>query len=255
MDKLLYISMTGAKQNMLGVAISANNLANTKTIGFKADYEQARAMQAFGEGLPSRVFALEERPGTRMIEGALMTTGNDLDIAITGNGWLTTEDAQGDEAYTREGKLKISATGQLTTSRGHPVVGLGGPIIVPMPIDGIRIGPDGAVEIRPRGAPANFKEVVDTIKLIETPDMKALHKGNDGLFRPTKGTDINDLCGFCDASPNVRVVSGALEMSNVNAVDEMVNLINHQRQFELQVKMMKTAETNDEAQTQLLRIV
>ncbi|MBE0363750.1 flagellar basal-body rod protein FlgF [Pseudoalteromonas ulvae UL12] len=255
MDKLLYISMSGAKQNLIGVSVKANNLANASTVGFKADLEQARSMQAFGEGHPTRVFAMEERPGSNMSMGALSTTGRNLDVSVSGGGWFTVQDNQGEEAYSRSGNLHITKTGQLLTARGEPMIGEGGPIILPVPIEKIQISDDGTIQVRPQGAPANFLEEVDRLKVVVPENQNLLEKGLDGLFRPKDKDAFNDLCGFCDTAPNVRVMSGTLEMSNVNPVDEMVGMIAHQRQFELQVKMMKTAEKIDESQSSLMRII
>ncbi|MBU2884073.1 flagellar basal-body rod protein FlgF [Psychrosphaera sp. B3R10] len=254
MDKMLYVAMSGAKQNLIGVSMNANNLANAKTAGFRADFEQQRSMQAFGEGHPTRVFAVTERPGSKMNHGSIATTGRDLDIAIKGDGMLAVQDRTGSEAYTREGNLQITKEGLLTTARGAPVMGEGGPIVIPLPIEKIEIGPDGSVTIRPSGAPANFLETVDRIKLIEPPSLNSMTKGNDGLFRSKESVLTNDLCGFCDASPNIGIESGALELSNVSPVSEMTAMIAHQRQYELQIKLMKKAEEIDRAQDQLLRI-
>ncbi|MBU2917477.1 flagellar basal body rod protein FlgF [Psychrosphaera sp. F3M07] len=255
MDKLLYVSMSGAKQNLIGISMNANNLANTRTAGFRSDFEQQRSMQAFGEGLPTRVFAMTERPGSNMDHGSISTTGRDLDIAVSGRGWLAVQDKQGDEAYTREGNLQITNDGMLTTAKGTPIIGENGPIIIPLPIEKVEIAGDGTITVRPQGAPANFLEVVDRIKLIEPPTDGALTKGADGLFRSKESILSNELCSFCEASPNIGIVSGALEMSNVNPVDEMVQMISHQRQYELQIKMMTKAEEVDKSQDQLLRIV
>jgi flagellar basal-body rod protein FlgF len=235
--------------------MNANNLANARTAGFRADFEQQRAMPAFGEGHPSRVFAMEERPSSRMHHGSVSTTGRDLDVAVSGGGWLAVNDGNGDEAYTREGNLQVNKEGMLTTAKGAPILGEGGPIILPLPIDKVEIGPDGSVTVRPQGAPANFLEVVDRIKLIEPPSENDLTKGLDGLFRPKSNVLDNERCGFCDASPDVRIISGALEMSNVNPIEEMTAMISHQRQYEMQIKMMKTAEEIDQRQDQLLRVV
>jgi flagellar basal-body rod protein FlgF len=257
MDKLLYVSMSGAKQNLVGISMNANNLANAKTVGFRSDFEQQRAMQAFGDGLPSRVFAMTERPGSKMESGGIQTTGRDLDIAVAGGGWLAVQDGQGSEAYTREGNLQISTEGLLTTAKGSPVMGENGPIVVPVPVEKVEIGPDGTITVRPQGAPANFLEVVDRIKVVEPPSVHDLTKGNDGLFR-SKTALLNPNDPFStayEASPNARVLKGALEMSNVNPVEEMVGMINNQRQYELQIKMMKKAEEIDQTQDQLLRIV
>ena len=255
MDKLLYVSMSGAKQNLVGISMNANNLANAKTVGFRSDFEQQRAMQAFGDGLPTRVFAMTERPGSKMDNGSIQSTGNNLDVAISGRGWMAVQDGESKEAYTREGNLKITNDGVLTTARGNPVIGEAGPIVLPIPVEKVEIGPDGTVTVRPQGAPATFLEVVDRIKLIEPPSNNDLTKGTDGLFRSKESLLTNDLCGFCEASPNVSLLSGALEMSNVNPVQEMVQMISHQRQYELQIKMMKKAEEVDQSQDQLLRIV
>lgn len=259
MDKLLYVSMSGAKQNLVGISMNANNLANAKTVGFRSDFEQQRAMQAFGEGHPTRVFAMTERPGSNMQSGGIQTTGRDLDIAIAGQGWLAVQDGQGNEAYTKEGNLQISTEGLLTTAKGTPVMGEGGPIVLPVPVEKVEIGPDGTITVRPQGAPANFLEVVDRIKVVEPPSANDLTKGADGLFR-SKQLLLNDnnnnfFNTGLEASPNARILSGALEMSNVNPVEQMVGMINHQRQYELQIKMMKKAEEIDQSQDQLLRIV
>ena len=206
MDKMVYIAASGAKQSLQGLALKANNLANANTTGFKADFAQARSMQAFGEGLPTRVFSMQERPGSNMTSGGIIETGH-----------------------------------------GRQVIGEGGPVILPVPIEKISFSEDGAIQVRPQGAPANFLEEVDTLRVVEG-NSRELEKGNDGLFRPVPGQTV-------DTSANVKVLSGALEMSNVNPVHEMVDMINHQRQFELQVKLMKTAEEIDERQDQLMRIV
>jgi flagellar basal-body rod protein FlgF len=254
MDKMLYIAMSGAKQSLRGVALKANNLANANTTGFKADFAQARSMQAFGEGLPTRVFAMQERPGTNMTMGAVVETGRDLDIAVDQKSWISVLDASGEEAYTKVGTLNITTDGSLITSHGRQVIGEGGPIILPIPVDKVVFSDDGSIQVRPQGAPANFLEVVDRLKIIEADNSK-LQKGNDGLFRPKEDALEDGFCGFCDISPTARVMSGMLEMSNVNPVHEMTDLINHQRQFEMQMKLMKSAEEMDEKQVQLLRIV
>lgn len=247
MDKMVYIAASGAKQSLTGLALKANNLANANTTGFKSDFAQARSMQAFGEGLPTRVFTMQERPGTNMTSGGIVDTGRDLDIALSDNAWLSVQDASGNEAYTKAGTLNITAEGILTTSHGRQVIGEGGPIILPVPIEKVEFSEDGVIQVRPQGAPANFLEEIGRLKVVEANNSQ-LAKGNDGLFRPIEDQVV-------ETSANVKVLGGMLEMSNVNPVHEMVDMINHQRQFELQVKLMKTAEEIDERQEQLLRIV
>ena len=248
MDNLLYIARSGATDNMNSLAVRSNNLANANTVGFKADLEQARAMQAYGDGLPSRVFAMTESPGQRMDQGGLMTTGRDLDIAIQGDGMLAVQDANGKEAYTRMGNLRVSPLGVLETSTGLSVLDdAGNPIVLPLPMEKVEINQDGTVIGRPEGSTPETVEEYQRIKLV-LPDIKAINKGDDGLFRRNDSQSEQ-------ASASVRVASGALESSNVNVVDEMTNLIRLQRQYETQVKMMQTADKNDEAQNQLLRLV
>ncbi|MGI2853460.1 MULTISPECIES: flagellar basal-body rod protein FlgF [Shewanella] len=246
MDKLLYVAMTGAKQNMNALAVRGNNLANANTDGFKSEMTQARAMQAFGEGLPTRVFAMTESPSANFKSGPIKSTGRDLDIAIKDQGWIAVQAADGSEAYTRSGSLSFDTTGLLRNDRGNPVMGDNGPIVLPLPIDKIEIAADGTISIRPQGATAEVIEEVGRIKLVN-PGNQNLMRGEDGLFRTLDGIPAA-------ADPFVNVESGAVEGSNVNPVDEMVNLIELQRQFELQVKMMKTAEENDKSSASLMRI-
>jgi flagellar basal-body rod protein FlgF len=190
---------------------------------------------------------MTERPGQNLQHGMLMTTGRDLDVAVDGQGWIAVQDPNGGEAYTRMGNLQLSATGNLQTSTGLNVVDDDGqPIVLQLPMEKIEINRDGTISGRPEGAAANLPEDFQRIKLVK-PAADAVEKGQDGLFRRKDGQ--NEA-----ASANVGLIAGSLEGSNVNVVDEMTNLIRLQRQFETQVKIMKTAEENDEAQTQLLRI-
>lgn len=247
MDRMIYVAASGATQNLNALSIRANNLANAATDGFKADMEQARSMQAFGEGHPTRVFAMTEIPSQNFAEGAIKTTERDLDIAVAGKGWIAVQDANGEEAYTRKGHLKIAENGTLETANGMLVMGDAGPITIPVPIEKVEIAADGTISVLPQGAPANAIEDVDRIKLVN-PDHKDVHKGNDGLFRRRDGE-------LEDADAAVSILSGALEASNVNAVGEMTSMISIQRQFEMQVKMMKAAEDNDRHHNQIFRVI
>lgn len=247
MDHLLYIAMSGAKENMNSIAVRSNNLANTSTVGFKADFEQARSMQAFGDGLPTRVFSLTERPGQNFDGGAIIMTERELDVAVQGDGWIAVQSRDGSEAYTRGGNLQINAQGMLETSSGLPVIGDGGPIQLPVPLAKVEIGIDGTISVLPQGAPANAVVEAGRIKLVK-PLNTELEKGTDGLFRRKDGQ-------LAEANVEVTLLNGAIEGSNVNAVGEMTYLISLQRQFELQVKMMKSAEDMDTQQNQLLRMI
>jgi flagellar basal-body rod protein FlgF len=245
MDKLLYIAMSGAKQNMNALAVNANNLANAKTSGFKADMAQARAMQAFGEGLPTRVFSMTEIASQNFDSGALSSTGRDLDIAIEGAGWIAVQSKDGSEAYTRSGHLRLTETGALETTSGELVIGDSGPVLIPLPVNNIQISRDGTIMVQPEGAPVTVQEEVARIKFVN-PNVRLLEKGGDGLFRRTDGN-------VEAADVDVKVISGMLESSNVNPIGEMTEMIALQRQFEMQLKLMKTAEENDSSASSLLR--
>jgi flagellar basal-body rod protein FlgF len=245
MDKMLYVSMTGAHQNTLAQRAHANNLANVSTTGFRRDFEQARSMQVFGDSFPSRVYAMSERPGTDFTPGSLQETGRDLDVAIGGKGWLAVQAPDGTEAYVRTASLNVDALGVLRTGDGLPVMGNAGPIAVP-PEQKIEIGNDGTISIRALGEAPNVLAEVDRLKLVN-PDLKQMEKGTDGMIR-YKGSDP------VAADATVEITSGFLESSNVNAVAEMTAILSLSRQFELQVKMMRTAEDDAAAVARVLQM-
>ncbi|MBU2712717.1 flagellar basal-body rod protein FlgF [Zooshikella harenae] len=245
MDKALYVSMTGAVQNMLGQRIHANNLANITTTGFRRDFEQARSMPVFGEFYPSRAYAMTENPGQSFDQGTMMETGNDLDVAIRGDGWIAVQGPDGQERYTRAGNLTIGTNGELFTGSGLPVLGENGPIVIPE-FEKIEMGLDGTISIRPVGQPPNELAEVNRIKLVN-PDVTQLTKGTDGLFRLKDG-------GAVPADANVQLVPGFLEGSNVNGVAEMISLLALTRQYEVNVKMMRSLEENSESMESVLRI-
>ncbi|OPX54826.1 flagellar basal-body rod protein FlgF [Oceanospirillum multiglobuliferum] len=245
MDKALYIAMTGAKNNMLAQTARANNLANANTTGFKADYEQARAMPVFGESFPTRAFSLSERPATNMDGGAFIETGRSLDIAIQGDGWIAVQSPTGDEAYTRSGELLMDANGVLRTGKGLAVMGEGGPIVIP-PAAHVEIGVDGVITVQPLGAAPNELAQVDRIKLVN-PEKATLEKSLDGLMRLRDGQPA-------PADANVRVESGFLEASNVNGAEELIHILSLTRQYEMQTKMMKTIDENSAAAASIMRM-
>jgi len=245
MDRVLYTAMSGAKQTMLAQTANSNNLANVSTPGFRADYAQFRSMPVYGPGLPTRVFAMTERSGTDLSVGSVNATGNNLDIAINGDGWIAVQAPDGSEAYTRAGNMQITTEGLLLTGGGHPVIGDGGPITLP-PVNRIEVGEDGTLSVLPLGEEANEFNIVDRIKLVN-PGKTILQKGEDGLMHAKGGEDI-------DFDANVKVVSGMLESSNVNIATALVDMINLSRQYETQIKVMREAEQNADAARELLRM-
>lgn len=245
MDKMLYVSMTGAQNNTLGLRAHANNLANVSTTGFRRDFEQARSMPLFGETFPARVFAMSERPATDFRQGSLQETGRDMDVAVGGKGWIAVQAPDGSEAYVRTASLNIDALGMLRTGNGLPVMGNAGPIAVP-PEQKVEIGQDGTISIRALGEAPNTLAEVDRIKLVN-PDPKQMEKGTDGMIRVKGQPQV-------EPDATVTLTSGFLESSNVNAVEEMTSILALSRQFELSVKMMRTAEDNASSMARVLQL-
>jgi len=245
MDKALYLAMSGAKQNMLAQTAHANNLANVNTTGFKEDFAQARSMPVFGEYFPSRVYAMTERPGTNFEPGPVIQTGNSLDVALKTEGWIAVQAADGSEAYTRAGDLRVDVNGMLRTGSGLPVLGDGGPISIPL-ASSVEIGADGTISIIPLGNTGVALSQVDRIRLVNPP-AEDLEKGKDGLIYLKPGADQPEI----DAG--VSVEQGFLEGSNVNAVSSLTDILSLSRQYELQVKLMSQADQNSEATARLLQ--
>lgn len=247
MDRALYIAMTGAKHNMLAQANRANNLANLNTTGFRADFEQSRSMGVYyGSGQATRAYAMTESPRADFKSGPMNATGNDLDVAIQGNGFIAVQAPDGSEAYTRAGNFMVDAAGMLRTANGLPVLGTGGgPINIPEN-EKVQIGTDGTISMVGLGQGPEAMVQVANVKLVN-PDLRNLEKGDDGLFRQRDGLQAV-------ASPNVVLRSGMLEGSNVNAIDEFTQIMSLARQYEMQVKVMKTAEENSAASAQLLQM-
>lgn len=248
MDKMLYLGMSGAKQSMLEQQAHANNLANVSTTGFKRDFAQARSMPVFGQGNPTRAYAMTENPGTDTKAGPLMETGRKLDVAINGDGWLSVQTPQGDEGFTRAGSLRVDVNGLLRNGEGDPVMGNGGPVAVP-PYDDIQIGKDGTVSIVPKGGGAGQLVEVDRLKLVNPPE-GTLEKGLDGYMRRKPDAALD---GPEPPDAAVRLENGFLEGSNVNAVEEMIANMELSRQYEMQVKIMQTANSNSESAARLLQ--
>jgi flagellar basal-body rod protein FlgF len=244
-DKMLYVAMTGASQNALAQKAHANNLANISTTGFQRDLEQARSMPVFGDSFPARAYAMTERPATDFSPGSMLETGRDLDVAIGGDGFIAVQAPDGSEAYVRTASMNIDALGVLRAGNGMPIMGNGGPIAVP-PEQKIEVGEDGTISIRAMGEGPRVMAEVDRIKMVN-PDLKTMSKGLDGLIHTGNGQPAV-------ADANVKLVSGFLETSNVNAVEEMTSVLALSRQFELHIKMMTTAKEGDEAMARVLQI-
>ena len=240
MDRLIYLAMSGAKATMQRQETLANNLANVSTVGFRAELAAFRAVPVEGSGASTRVYSLESTPGYDATPGQVAATGRNLDVAMQGAAWLAVQGLDGTEAYTRGGSLDINAEGNLVTTSGLTVLGDGGPIQIP-PDTRVGIAGDGTVSVTDTNGHSTS---VGKLKLV-TPDAP-LTRGTDGLFRAGAGE--------LSADPLARLQDGALEGSNVSAVETMVAMIAAARQFEAQMKSLSNAEGNDKAASQLLSV-
>lgn len=244
MDRMLYVGMSGAKQAMEQQASTANNMANASTPGFRAQINAFRAVPVTGQEVGTRAFVVATTPSADFKQGPLRETGNPLDIAIQGDGWLAVTGADGQEAYTRAGNLKVGSDGQLLAMGNHAVIGDGGPIVVP-PGQALGIGSDGMVSARNVGDPNAVTTDVGRLKLVN-PDAADLVRGDDGLFRMREGLQA------AEADRTRTVTSGVVEQSNVNPVESMVAMIANARSFELQMKSIQTANENAQSANKLL---
>jgi flagellar basal-body rod protein FlgF len=238
MDRMIYLSMAAAKATMQRQEVVSHNLANVSTNGFRAELSAFRAVPVRGDGASSRVYALESTVGYSNAPGVVQTTGRPLDVAVKGNGWLAVQALDGTEAYTRAGALEVNAEGLLTDLQGRPVVGDGGPLTIPANAQ-VEVASDGTISAK---VGRERPQPLGRLKLV-TPEAP-LQRGTDGLFRAAEG----DL----GADPTARLQSGALEGSNVNAVESMVAMISAARQFEQQMKALQTAEQKEQSAAKLL---
>ena len=238
MDRLIYLSMAGAKATLQRQDTLANNLANASTNGFRAEMQAFRSVPVLGAGASTRAYVLESTIGHDTRSGPVQSTGRALDVAMQGNAWLAVQSLDGTEAYTRAGSLQVNAEGQLVTPGGLPVLGDGGPITVGVNAQ-IEIASDGSISSTLGNA---RPQQVGRLKLV-TPEA-ALNRGTDGLFRASDG-DLN-------ADATARVQSAALEGSNVSPVETMVAMIAAARQFEQQMKMLQGAEQREQGAAKLL---
>lgn len=246
MDRLVYTALSGLKGQMDAQATIANNIANAFTIGFRADRVNFERLMIKGDGHDSRQPSAETVVDMDRRAGTVVSTGRGLDIAITGDNWLAVQAADGSEAYTRRGDLRIAPSGVLETGDGFPVMGSGGPITVP-PHDKIMIAEDGTISIVAPGAdPAQPPQVIDQLKLVSDQGSKTI-KGLDNLLHVRGG-------GALPADLDARVQSGSLEQSNVNLTQALVDMIENQRSYEVQANLLREAKSMDESAASLMRV-
>jgi len=244
MDRLIYTAMTGANASAHRQAVLSNNLANASTNGFRAELSAYRAVPLRGDGATTRVFALEATSGHLDIPGAAQRTGRSLDVMATRNAWFAVQGLDGTEAYTRNGSMEVAVDGTLMTSNGLALLSDGGgPVTVPANSE-LSIGQDGTLSAR---VPGQKPSVIGRMKMVTPTVEDPLKRGDDGLFRAASGEPLpNDA--------QARLMVGVLEGSNVNPIETMVGMIQTARQFEQQMRLIQTAESNDRSAGQLLSL-
>ncbi|TWH09601.1 MULTISPECIES: flagellar basal body rod protein FlgF [Pseudoxanthomonas] len=247
MDKALYIAMTGARASLQAQGTVSHNLANADTAGFKAVLANTEAFPVRGAGYPSRVAALHVDQGFNSSVGAQRVTGNPLDVSLHADRWLAVQAPGGGEAYTRAGNLSLTPNGQLVTAGGHPVLDQdGNPIALP-PHQALEIGQDGTVSIIPLGEGADTMAVLGRLKVVEARP-EQLQRGLDGLMRNIAPQQP------LQQAPGTVLTTGVIEESNVDAAGALVQMIQIQRQFEMQVKVIKNGDENARSANTMLRL-
>lgn len=245
MDRLIYTAMTGASHVLQQQAAVSENLANVSTTGFRATLDTFRAVPLVGDGLPTRTFVVDSTAGSDFTPATIQQTGNPLDVAVQGSGWIAVQGSDGKEAYTRNGSFQMTPNGVLQTHSGLNVLGDTGPITIP-PDTEVTIAKDGTISTVPSGSNATSVVVVGRLKLVDPP-VDQLERGGDGMFRMKNGVAAL-------ASENATVVPGSLEGSNVNPVEAMVNMISLARQFDMQMKMLQSADANAQHATSVMSV-
>ncbi|WPO94387.1 flagellar basal body rod protein FlgF [Buttiauxella sp. HR94] len=243
MDRLLFTAVSGASHSLMQQQISANNLANANTTGFRADIALSQSEAVRGLGFATRVMVQPQTSGVDASSAAAEKTGRPLDVAIQGEGYIAVQSSDGSEVYTRNGNMVQNEAGQLTIN-GYPVLGDNGPIVLP-PNAIASFGRDGTLSITPDDGDVTATMDIDRLKLVTIPP-ENLAKNGQGMIVTADGSRA-------PLDENINVSGGYLEGSNVTAVTEMLASISLSRQFEAQIKMMKAAQDLSEAGNRLLR--
>ena len=245
MDKMIHSSLSAMQGIMARQTAIANNMANAGTTGFRAEIVNAKAKHLSSEEFDSRAMAYERVMTADLTAASVITTGRPLDIALDRDAMLSVQGRDGEPAYTRRGDLQLSESGLVTTGAGDPVLGEGGPLIIP-PANKISIAKDGGIWIIAQGAADDEMQEIDRLALVSFTGSDVV-KGNDNLFRVRDG-------GALPADADARLTAGSLEGSNVNMTASLVDMIEASRAWETQVKLLSTAKDLDSSGASLMQL-
>jgi flagellar basal-body rod protein FlgF len=232
-EQLFYLAMDGLDAAMRLASSNANNLANRGTTAFKAQRPVFASLPIYGQGLPDRVAVATREEGADLRAGPIEETGRNLDVAVSGPGWIAVQASDGTVALTRNGALSISSLGVLQTNTGNPVLGQGSTPIVLPPLQKVTIGEDGTISGTPIGQSPDQIATLNRI-VLTNPPAASLSRRADGLFEATGA-------GVPTPDGNVRLQTGALEDSNAEPVSLMLNMIENSRLYEMETELMRTA--------------
>ena len=244
-QQAIYLAMTGLNATMERMTAATNNLANASTVAFKAQQPVFEAEPYYGQGLPDRVNVATAEDRADFKPGPIEQTGQPLDVAIRGQGWIAVQASDGSTALTRDGSLSISPGGVLQTSEGNPVLGQGGAPITLPPLQNVTIGEDGTISGSLAGSPATQVTTLNRIFLTNPPN-STLTRRTDGLFQDQAGTPTPDA--------SVKLQVGALEGSNANPVGLMMSMIENSRMFQMQTELIHQTLTQGQGQNSPLTL-
>lgn len=251
MDPALWAAKTGLDAQQTRMAVTANNLANVSTTGFKKGrasfedllYQNVRQVGGSTTQDTQLPTGLSLGTGVRIVatekqytQGGLNTTENALDVAISGRGFLQVAMPDGSVAYTRDGNLQVNAQGQLVTSNGYAIQPA---ISIPDGAQSITIGNDGTVSVRTPGQTAPVQ--VGTLQLSDFINTAGLEAHGENLLRETAASGAAQT-GTPGLNGLGTLQQGALEASNVNVVEELVAMIETQRAYEMNSKAISTTD-------------
>jgi len=248
MDRIIYTAANGANRVLDQQAVLSNNMANLGTAGFREQLSNYRSVPLVSEvGLPTRVSTVATTPGSNLEQGVMTETGRALDLAITGEGWFSVQTPDG-EASTRAGEFQVSPQGLLVNRDGYPVLSAdNAPIEIP-DRGTVTFSGDGTITALGAGDNPADIQIIGQIKLANL-QPAALQRGDDGYFRADP-----QVQPAVQADPAVRMVSGFVEKSNVNAAENMVALIENARRFEMQMKVIQDAGSNAQQANSILSV-